>query len=110
MDSSYRLVASYTPSLGADAQDMHEFTVLGDSATALRTQFRQRETFVDSTASQSGVMAWDDVFQEFDLASSKVLFEWSSLDHVPISESWHNTSDPPRAAPDPPRGAPLDYL
>ena len=47
-------------------------------------------------------MAWEGIAQELDLETGEVLFEWRSLDHVGVEESYR---EPPQ---DP--GTPIDYF
>src|SRR5436305_541960 len=60
---------------GAAYGDEHEFTITLRN-TALITYYNQRgET-------------WDSGFQELEIPSGRVLFQWSALAHVPLAESY----------------------
>lgn len=52
---------------------------------------------------RGGRLVWYSPVQEIDIASGKVLFEWSSLDHVPVTETYIPFSGGTTAAP-------FDYL
>jgi hypothetical protein len=45
---------------------------------------------------------WDGIAQELDIESGEVLFEWHSLDHVAVEESYRGVPDDPEV--------PLDYF
>lgn len=85
-DSSYTQIATVQCGNGLQA-DMHEF-VITSQGTALVDAYQPRKN-VDLRAvggKQNGV-ALTGVVQEIDIATGDVVFQWSSLDHVPISET-----------------------
>jgi hypothetical protein len=89
MDQHYKTIASVQSGLGRAPSDVHEFTVL-PGGTALMTIFQPRP--YDLT--QFGVnqpIGWvtDGVFQELDIRSGEVLFEWRALDHVLLNETYN---------------------
>jgi hypothetical protein len=101
-DSSYHKVAEVRPKHGVQG-DEHEFTVT-PRGTALITFYRpvphQDLSSVggpkDGTLLESGV-------QEIDIATGRVVFEWHSLGHVALAESY--------AKPDPKHpAAAFDYF
>ncbi|KAL4970572.1 ASST-domain-containing protein [Aspergillus stella-maris] len=89
MDSNYQIVKTVVPGGGMAASDMHEFKLINDGQTALMTVYQQRQ-FDMSIWNIKGGMGWlmESVFQEIDVESGKVLFEWRSLDHVDPSVSY----------------------
>ncbi|KAL4876278.1 ASST-domain-containing protein [Aspergillus karnatakaensis] len=89
MDSHYHIVKTVVPGGGMAASDMHEFKLINDGKTALMTVYQQRQ-FDMSMWNVKGGMGWvmESVFQEVDVETSKVLFEWRSLDHVDPSVSY----------------------
>jgi Arylsulfotransferase (ASST) len=91
-DSSYRTIATVTPGHGL-AGDIHEF-LLTPSGTAFFTIFNRID--VDGRAVFEGVV------QELDIATRRVLFEWHSIDHVALDESY--------AARPSKRPVPFDYF
>jgi hypothetical protein len=86
-DSSYRRLHTIRAH-GKDLKlDHHEFTVTAEN-TALVTIYKTH-TGVDLRkvgGPKHGVMV-SGVYQEIDIASGKLLHEWDSLDHIPITHS-----------------------
>jgi Arylsulfotransferase (ASST) len=74
VDSSYRELARF-PAGGGMAADLHEL-ILTPQGTALVTAWDLEGRVVEG------------VVQELEIPSAKVLFEWRSLDHVPVTESY----------------------
>ncbi|KAJ5614011.1 hypothetical protein N7528_007665 [Penicillium herquei] len=89
MDNTYRIVRSVQPGGGMASSDMHEFMPINDGKTALMTVYQQRQFDMTPWNIKTGV-GWlmESVFQEVDVATSKVIFEWRSLDHVDPSNSY----------------------
>ncbi|KAL4762616.1 ASST-domain-containing protein [Aspergillus foveolatus] len=89
MDNHYHIVKTVVPGGGMAASDMHEFKLINNGKTALMTVYQQRQ-FDMSIWNIKGGMGWlmESVFQEIDVESGKVLFEWRSLDHVDPSVSY----------------------
>ena len=86
-DSSYRLIAYVQPGNGL-AGDMHEF-VITPRNTALMTLSHRVQ--VKSRSVLEGAL------QELDIKTGQVLFEWHSIDHVPLVESYYRLPrDPDR--------------
>jgi outer membrane protein assembly factor BamB len=94
VDSSYRTITSVKAGDGL-ATDLHELN-LTSAGTALITAY---ET-TTADLSQVGQKRKGKVFvghaQEIDLKTGKVLFDWRSLDHVPLSESYQNPPANPK--------------
>jgi arylsulfotransferase ASST len=86
-DSSYREVARVRAEHGFEG-DLHEF-VLTPEGTALFTVYR----------TVRGGRVIDGIIQEVDVATGRLLFQWSSLDHVPLRQSYKERS-----------GRPWDYI
>jgi hypothetical protein len=93
LDSSYRPLARVRAGHGRQA-DLHEFT-LSPQGTALITCHPEVVR-----ADLSGVggpvdgEVFESVIQELDVRSGKVLFEWRSLEHVSITESYMTLGRP----------------
>jgi hypothetical protein len=91
-NASYRTVALIRPG-GEVLGDIHEF-LLTQRGTALMTTVR--------TVNRGGRPVTDGGIQELDLRTHRVLLDWHSVDHVPLSDSY---SHPPRK-----RSFPFDYF
>ncbi|KAJ5624836.1 hypothetical protein N7510_001145 [Penicillium lagena] len=89
LDKQYRIVRSVQPGGGMASSDMHEFRPVGDGKTALMTVYQQRQFDMTPWNIKTGV-GWlmESIFQEVDVETSKVLFEWHALDHVDPSMSY----------------------
>ncbi|KAH7371870.1 ASST-domain-containing protein [Cadophora sp. MPI-SDFR-AT-0126] len=84
LDSSYKQVYNFTAGnhrLG----DFHEFTIT-EHGTALLTQYRYEKGDWGVGLAPQGYI-WDSVFQEINIGTSEVLFEWHAYDHVDINKS-----------------------
>ncbi|HWD84779.1 MAG TPA: arylsulfotransferase family protein [Solirubrobacteraceae bacterium] len=93
LDAAYRQVASVRAGHGRKA-DLHELQ-LTPEGTALITCFPQP---VDADLSAVGGPArgqvLENVIQEVDVRSGRVILEWRSLDHVPVTDSYHPVREP----------------
>ena len=89
MDSTYSVVTSVQPGLGKTGTDVHEFTVLPDG-TALTTIFQPTQYDLSAYGVLQPV-GWvlQGIFQEIDIQTGEVLFEWQSIEHVDPSESYN---------------------
>jgi arylsulfotransferase ASST len=85
LDRKYKIVATVTAGNGLDA-DSHEFKITREG-TALITIYNAVTRDLSSLGGSTSGLVIDGVVQEIDIASGKVLFEWHSLDHVPLEES-----------------------
>lgn len=86
LDSAYQPVATVKAGNGLQT-DLHELT-LTPQGTALITAYRATSTDLSAVGGPKSGPVQDSVVQEIDLATGKLLFEWSSLDHVPVTESY----------------------
>ncbi len=84
VDQHYREVARVRAS-GMQA-DLHEL-VLTPEGTALVTAYASRPADLTAFGGPAAGTAVEGVVQEIDVATGKLVFEWRSLDHVPLSES-----------------------
>lgn len=89
MDKQYRIVRSVQPGGGMASSDMHEFKLINDGKSALMTVYQQRQFDMSPWNIKTGV-GWvmESIFQEVDVETGQVLFEWRSLDHVDPSLSY----------------------
>lgn len=94
MDRQYRIVKTVESSGAGASSDMHEFRIApySDGKRALMTVYqpRQYDLTTNPRFNTERGMGWivEGVFQEVDIASGEVVFEWRSLDHVDPGESW----------------------
>jgi hypothetical protein len=86
VDSSYRIVATVQAGNGLDL-DGHEFA-LTPQGTALVTIFHGVPLDLSSIGGPKDGIVVDGIVQEIEVATGRVLFEWHSLDHVPLAESY----------------------
>ncbi len=84
-DSSYAVIATVKAGHGLVA-DMHEFN-LTDQGTALITAYRQRAADLSALGGKRNGTVLSGVAQEIDIATGDVVFQWDSLDHVPVTET-----------------------
>jgi Arylsulfotransferase (ASST) len=84
-DSSYHVVATVRAGNGLQV-DGHEF-LLTPQGTALVTIFHEVPYDLSSLGGSKDGMVIEGVVEELDVPTGRVLFEWHSLDHVPLDES-----------------------
>lgn len=88
LDTNYRVITSVTTGsrLGAHHTDFHDSTITDDDTMLLMAYV---DTQTDMTAIGGPAEGWvhDAVIQEVDIATGEVLFEWSALDHVPLTDT-----------------------
>jgi hypothetical protein len=85
-DTHYRTIATINAGHGL-AVDLHEFVVTPQD-TALITVFRPMATDLSALGGPKQGMALSGTVQEIDIASGQVLFQWDSLDHVPVTDTY----------------------
>jgi hypothetical protein len=85
-DPTYHEVARVRAGRGRNG-DLHEFLLTADG-TALITIYREVQADLSSVGGPSDGRLVEGIVQEVDVASRKVLFEWRSLDHVGLDESY----------------------
>jgi Arylsulfotransferase (ASST) len=98
VDANYRRIATVKAGNGYDA-DFHEFT-LTDHGTALIDIYNPVHADLRSVGGPADGVVYDDVVQEIDIKTGLVLFEWHSLGHVPIADSYRRWKP----------GKPLEYF
>jgi hypothetical protein len=86
VDSRYKEIARVRAGNGLKA-DVHEFLITPEG-TALITIYAEKTIDLTSIGGPAAHPTLDSVIQEIDIATGKVLFEWHSLDHVGIQDSW----------------------
>ncbi|KAB8237322.1 MFS general substrate transporter [Aspergillus alliaceus] len=82
-------VKTVVPGGGMASSDMHEFLPINGGKTALLTVYQQRQFDMSLWNVRTG-MGWvmESIFQEVDVETNEVLFEWKSLDHVDPTASY----------------------
>jgi hypothetical protein len=100
-DTSYRTIATVKAGNGLQA-DLHEFVITGQD-TALITAYRPVTTNLSTIGGPAQGVALSGVVQEIDISTGKVLFEWDSLDHVPVTDTYTPFAGGTKAKP-------FDYL
>jgi hypothetical protein len=98
VDRSYREVARIRAGNGVQA-DFHDLEVIGNTAILMSYVAVTRDLSAIGGAPHTGVL--DNVVQEVDLRTGRVLFQWSALDHIGFSESYRQLPRQP--------GQPYDY-
>jgi hypothetical protein len=99
-DTSYRTVAVVHAANGLEA-DLHEFEIT-PRGTALLTAYYPIYWDASSIGGSKRQIVLDSVVQEIDIKTGLLQFQWDSLDHVPLSDSYEQV---PKSA-----GSPLDYF
>ncbi len=92
VDHTYRRVATVRAGNGLSA-DLHELLLTAQD-TALITAFAPRHADLSTVGGASNGQVAESVIQEIDVSSGRVVFQWRSLDHVAVTESYQPRSDP----------------
>jgi hypothetical protein len=93
LDSSYREVTRVRAGNGYRG-DHHEFLIT-PQGTALITIYNLVPWDLSPLGGSKDAAAWDGILQEVDIESGEVLFEWHTLDHVGLEESYAEPSESP---------------
>lgn len=86
LDDTYRVVRRFPAANGLNS-DLHEFLIT-DRNTALISAWEYTEADLTAFGGKRNGLVVNGVVQELELPSGRVLFEWKSLDHVPLDESY----------------------
>ncbi|WP_165358713.1 arylsulfotransferase family protein [Haloactinopolyspora alba] len=92
MNNSYEVITTVTTT-GTARADFHEITIT-DDGTALLASYPTvgGQDLTEFDGPKDGYVL-DGVIQEVDIATGEVLFEWSALDHVDLSETENSMED-----------------
>jgi hypothetical protein len=90
-DSSYREIGRVRAGNGFRG-DLHEF-LISPQDTALLTAYVPARTDLSPIGGPRYGAVWDSIVQEVEIETGRVLFEWHSLEHVSIEESYAERSD-----------------
>ncbi len=104
-DDEYRPLAEVRAANGLQA-DLHEFQ-LTPRGTAFITAYHEVPIDLRSVGGSKHGYVEDSVVQELDVASGRLVFEWHSLAHVPLTDSREANREPARDANE---ARPLDYF
>jgi hypothetical protein len=85
-DDSYREVRRVSAGNGYHG-DLHEFLITPEN-TALLTAYIPETADLSSIGGPEDGPVWGGMVQEMDIETGEVLFEWRSLDHIGIEESY----------------------
>ena len=111
MDKHYRIVKSIEPGSYQASSDMHEFHVLPDGKSALMTQYlRSAHDLCNFDICNGLGYINQGAFQEVEVETGKVIFEWRSLDHVDLTESYVGPSSTEISGNGEEPGSPWDYF
>jgi hypothetical protein len=100
LDTFYREVKRVGAGAGYRG-DHHEFLITPQD-TALFTVYSPVRWDLSSVGGPQDGFALDGIAQEVDIETGEVLFEWHSLDHVGIGETYRDLPEDP--------GSPFDYF
>src|ERR671910_3002054 len=90
-DSSYREIARFTAANGYNG-DHHEF-LISPQDTALITIYNAVPHDLSSVGGVKDSVAWQGIVQELDINTGEVLFEWRSIEHVALEETYVRPSE-----------------
>lgn len=97
VDGSYRQLAVVRAGNGYQA-DLHEFQIT-PQGTALITVYDGIDCDLSSVGGPRNAAVADTLFQQIDLKTGLVMYEWHSLDHVALSESYASARHASRTTP-----------
>lgn len=101
-DSAYRPVAEVGMGNGMRA-DLHEFLIT-ERDTALLMAYHPARADLSAVGGPADGWVYAGVVQEVDIPSGDVLFEWNSLDHVAVDETYKEVGETGT------EDAPFDYI
>jgi hypothetical protein len=96
-NSSYREIARVGAGNGYRSE-LHEF-LLTDRASALITAYQPIRCDLSRARGPADGAVWDTLLQEVDVATGLVRFEWHTLDHVALGDSFVHAGSATLAAP-----------
>ncbi|KAI1272507.1 Arylsulfotransferase-domain-containing protein [Xylaria sp. FL0933] len=85
LDSSYQLFRKFEAAGEGLKGDLHEFQIT-EHGTALITIYNPVPADLTSIGGPEQGWALDSMFQEIDIATGELLFEWSAIEHVALSQ------------------------
>ncbi|KAI0908053.1 Arylsulfotransferase-domain-containing protein [Ustulina deusta] len=85
LDSSYQLFRKFEAAGEGLKGDLHEFQIT-EHGTALITIYNPVPADLTSVGGPEQGWALDSMFQEIDIATGELVFEWSAMEHVALSD------------------------
>jgi hypothetical protein len=92
-DGSYREIARVRAGNGYRG-DLHEFLITPED-TALLVAYAPKRTDLSPIGGPKDGMVWEGIVQEVNIEIGEIIFEWHSLEHVGIEESYIEPPDDP---------------
>ncbi|KAI0476261.1 Arylsulfotransferase-domain-containing protein [Xylariaceae sp. FL0804] len=86
LDSSYEIFSVIEPVGEGLKGDLHDFHIMPDG-TALMTAYAPVPADLTSVGGPAKGWALDGRFQEVDIETGELVFEWSAIDHVPVADT-----------------------
>jgi len=86
VDTHYRVLAQVRAGNGLEA-DLHEFQIT-PSGTALLSAYYPIRCDLAAVGGSASSAVTDSLFQEIDIRTGLVTYQWSSVDHVPLGDSY----------------------
>ncbi|KAI0711880.1 ASST-domain-containing protein [Fomitopsis betulina] len=92
-DSTYEVTHVLTTTIN-NTSDLHEFTIpkTTNSTALLPVYLPVQADLSEYNGTEDGWVLYN-LFQEIDIVTGEVLFQWNSSDHVPFSESYTNAAN-----------------
>jgi Arylsulfotransferase (ASST) len=96
-NNAYQTVATVNAGNGLSA-DLHEFAITPQD-TALITAYRPMPADLSALGGPADGTALSGTVQEIDIGSGEVVFQWNSLDYVPVTDTYQAFSGGTTASP-----------
>lgn len=91
LDSSYEVAHVVSAANGLEG-DVHEFKIT-DQGTAIMSIYEICQMDLSSVGKASDGWVYDGLFQELDIETGELLFEWRARDHYAANESFFDVAD-----------------
>lgn len=111
MDKHYKIIKSVEPAGSSVSMDEHEFSLLPGGKTALLATYHPRAADLSAWGVSDG-FGWiqDSVFQEVDVESGELVFEWRAMDNVDVAEGYVGPMESEVAGDGRTKESPWDYF
>jgi Arylsulfotransferase (ASST) len=93
VDRSYRELARVR-AVGGHTMDVHEFQVTPEGTALFTCYPRIVAADLSGLGGPQRGRVLESIFQEVDIRTGRLLLEWRSLDHIPLSESYRSLDHP----------------